>query len=66
VASQHTLNVPSSISLSVITLMVLAFDVGMLYAASMLRLLATRRAGFGERWEHVVVMVGVATIEAST
>src|SRR5260221_2263183 len=46
----HELNVAAAISPSVITLMVLAFDVGMLYAASMLRLLATRRAGLGEQW----------------
>jgi hypothetical protein len=59
-------DIPAAISLSVITLMVLAFDVGMLYAASMLRLLATRRAGLGERWVHVLVMVSVASIEAST
>jgi hypothetical protein len=59
-------DIPAAISLSVITLMVLAFDVGMLYAASMLRLLATRRAGIGERWVHVLVMVSVAAIEAST
>src|SRR5260370_8544 len=61
----HELNVAAAISLSVITLMVLAFDVGMLYAASMLRLLATRRAGLGEQWLHVLVMVSVAAIEAA-
>jgi len=62
----HQVNVAAAISLSVITLMVLAFDVGMLYAASMLRLLATRRAGLGEQWVHVLVMVSVAAIEAAT
>ncbi len=62
----HELNVAAAISLSVITLMVLAFDVGMLYAASMLRLLAPRRAGLGEQWVHVLVMVSVAAIEAAT
>jgi hypothetical protein len=62
----HEVNVAAAISLSVITLMVLAFDVGMLYAASMLRLLATRRAGLGEQWLHVLVMVSVAAIEAAT
>jgi hypothetical protein len=62
----HELNVAAAISLCVITLMVLAFDVGMLYAASMLRLLATRRAGLGEQWVHVLVMVSVAAIEAAT
>src|SRR5260221_3821745 len=62
----HELNVAAAISPSVITLMVLAFDVGMLYAASMLRLLATRRAGLGEQWVHVLVMVSVAAIEAAT
>ena len=41
-------------------------DVGIVYAASMLRLLATRRAGFGEQWVHAAVMVGVASIEACT
>ncbi len=64
--ANHQLNVAAAISLSVITLMVLAFDVGMLYAASMLRLLATRRAGLGEQWVHVLVMVSVAAIEAAT
>lgn len=64
--ASHTLDIPSAISLSVITLMVLAFDVGMLYAASMLRLLASRRADLGERWVHVLVMIGVALIEAAT
>src|SRR5258706_10823650 len=64
--ANHQLNVAAAISLSVITLMVLAFDVGMLYAASMLRLLATRRAGLGEQWVHVLVMVSVAGIEAAT
>src|SRR5260370_39379335 len=62
----HEVNIAAAISLSVITLMVLAFDVGMLYAASMLRLLATRRAGLGEQWLHVLVMVSVAAIEAAT
>lgn len=46
--------------------MILTFDVGMLYAASMLRLLATRRADLGERLVHVLVMVSVASVEAST
>lgn len=63
---RHQLDIPSTISLAVITLMVLAFDVGMLYAASVLRLLASRRARFSEQWVHVLVMVGVALIEAST
>ncbi len=62
----HEVNIAAAISLSVITLMVLAFDVGMLYAAGMLRLLATRRAGLGEQWVHVLVMVSVAAIEAAT
>ncbi len=65
-SASRELNVAAAISLSVITLMVLAFDVGMLYAASMLRLLATRRAGLGEQWLHVLVMVSVAAIEAAT
>jgi hypothetical protein len=65
-STSRELNVAAAISLSVITLMVLAFDVGMLYAASMLRLLATRRAGLGEQWLHVLVMVSVAAIEAAT
>jgi hypothetical protein len=65
-ALTHSLNIPSTISLAVITLMVLAFDVGMVYAASMLRLLATRRAEWAERWVHMVVMIGVAAIEAAT
>jgi hypothetical protein len=65
-SADRELNMAAAISLSVITLMVLAFDVGMLYAASMLRLLATRRAGLGEQWLHILVMVSVAAIEAAT
>jgi hypothetical protein len=46
--------------------MVLAMDTGMLVAAATLRVLAARRAGIGERWVHMAVMLIVAVIEAST
>jgi hypothetical protein len=62
----HTLDIPSTITLSVSTLMVLAMDTGMLVAAATLRVLAARRAGIGERLVHIAVMAGVAIIEAST
>jgi len=59
-------DVPAAISVGVSTLMVLAMDVGMLYAASMLRLLATRRADARERRVHAFVIVVVTVLEAST
>jgi hypothetical protein len=62
----HTLDVPSAITLSVSTLMVLAMDTGMLVAAANLRVLSARRASLGERWVHIAVMAIVAVIEAST
>jgi hypothetical protein len=62
----HTLDVPSAITLSVSTLMVLAMDTGMLVAAATLRVLAARRAPFSERLVHMTIMAGVAIIEAST
>lgn len=62
----HTLDIPSIISVTVSTLLVLAFDVSMLQAASMLRLLSSRHASLGERWLHIAVMAIVAALEAST
>ena len=62
----HTLNIPSAITLSVSTLMVLAMDTGMLVAAATLRVLSARRARLGERWVHIAVLAIVAVIEAST
>jgi hypothetical protein len=59
-------DIPAAISVGVSTLMVLAMDVGMLYAASMLRLLATRRAEARERRMHMFVIVVVTVLEAST
>ena len=60
----HTLDIPSIISVTVSTLLVLAFDVSMLQAASMLRLLSSRHASLGERWLHIAVMAIVAALEA--
>jgi hypothetical protein len=62
----HTLDIPSAITVSVSTLMVMAMDTGMLVAAATLRELSARRAGFGERAVHIADMVIVAVIEAST
>jgi hypothetical protein len=59
-------DVPAAISVGVSTLMVLAMDVGMLYAASMLRLLATRRAEGRERRIHAGVIIIVTVLEAAT
>ena len=42
--TSHTLDIPSAITVLVSTLVVLCFDVGMVYAASMLRILSSRRA----------------------
>jgi hypothetical protein len=61
-----TWDVPSAISISVSTLMVLAMDVGMLYPASMLRLLRTRGAERSEKWLHQLVVAGVSVLEAAT
>jgi hypothetical protein len=46
----HSLNVPFAISLCVSTLMIFAMDCSMLTAAATLRVLASRRAPFGEKW----------------
>jgi hypothetical protein len=59
-------DVPAAISVAVSTLLVCCMDVGMVYAASMLRLLASRRADASERRVHVAVMVVVAVLEAAT
>lgn len=59
-------NVAAAISVLVSTLLVLAMDVGMVYAASSIRLLNTRRAEAKEARLHYAVMVGVATLEALT
>jgi hypothetical protein len=59
-------DVPSAISLSVSTLLVACFDVGMVYAASVLRILNSRRAGREEKWLHWSVMIIVAILESAT
>lgn len=59
-------DIPSAISIVVSTLLVLCMDVGMVYAASMLRLLVARRASAGEMRLHQLVMAVVAILEAST
>src|SRR5271165_1375648 len=46
----HTINIPSAISLTVSTAMVLAMDMGLIHAAGMLRVLSARRAVYSERW----------------
>ena len=59
-------NIPSAISVGVSTLLVPCMDVAMLYAASTLRQMATRRADRRDRAVHIAVLAGVAVVEAST
>lgn len=59
-------NIPAAISVAVSTLLVLCMDVGMVYAASMLRLLNARRAEAAEKRLHEAVMLIVAVLEAGT
>jgi hypothetical protein len=60
------LDIPAAISLGVSTLLVLCMDVAVLYAASMLRLLAMRRAEASSMRLHQLVMGSVAVLEAGT
>lgn len=60
------LDVPAAISLAVSTLLVVAMDTAMLYAAAVLRVLATRNATRGERWVHLAVMICACVLEAAT
>lgn len=59
-------DVPTAISVAVSTLLVLCMDVGMVYAASMLRVLNARRADASEKRVHLFVMISVALLEAGT
>lgn len=63
---RHTLDVPALIALAVTTLLVPAMDAAMLYAASMLRLLTSRRADTDEMRLHKWVIIGVSFVEAAT
>lgn len=63
---QGQVDIPSAISVAVSTLLVLCMDVGMVYAASMLRRLAARRADPDEKRIHQLVMGVVSVLEAST
>src|SRR4249919_1034616 len=65
-AQQGHVDVSAVISLGVSTLLVLCMDVAMLYAASMLRLLGTRRAEPRSMRLHRGVMATVALLEAGT
>jgi hypothetical protein len=60
------LNVPATIALGVSTLLVLCMDVAMVYAASMLRLLASRQAADREKRVHQAVIAVVTLLEAAT
>ncbi len=60
------INIPATISVAVSTLLVLCMDVGMIYAASMLRVLSARRAEQAEKHLHQLVMFTVAALEAGT
>ncbi len=64
--SGGALNIPAAISVAVSTLLVLAMDVSMVYAASVLRMLTARRADASEKRTHQAVMAGVAILEAAT
>jgi hypothetical protein len=64
--ADRTINIPSTITLAVTFLMVLAMDMALIHAAGMLRVLAARRAGYGERWVHIAVMVVVSALESGT
>jgi hypothetical protein len=57
--------IPTAIAVSVSTLLVLAMDVSMIYAASQLRLLAVRRQSEGTGL-HKFVLISVAILEAAT
>jgi hypothetical protein len=63
-AGRGALDVPAAISIAVSTLLVIAMDVALIYAAASVRLLRLRRAG-GAGW-HVAVIVGVSAVEAAT
>jgi hypothetical protein len=58
--------IPQAISVLVSTLMVVCCDIGLVYAAMILRVLRTRGAGRDEQLLHWFVLVTVATIEAGT
>jgi hypothetical protein len=60
--SAGRVDVPAANSVGVSTLMVLAMDVGMLYAASMLRLLNCRRADGREMRVHKAVIAVVTVL----
>lgn len=57
---------PAAISTAVSGLLVVCMDVGMVYAASMLRMLHARRADPSEMRLHYAVMFTVAILEAGT
>lgn len=61
-----TVDIPNAVALGVTFMLVLCCDIGMVYAAALLRLLKRRRAGWDERWPHVAIMVSVILVEAST
>jgi len=65
---QHSgmLDIPAIISVAVSTLLVLAMDTAMLYAASVLRVMNARRADASEKRLHQLVMGVVAILEAAT
>jgi hypothetical protein len=63
-AGRGALDVPAAISIAVSTLLVIAMDVALVYAAASVRLLRLRRAG-GAGW-HVAVIIGVSSVEAAT
>src|SRR5262249_28517295 len=58
--------IPAAISVAVSTLLVLAMDTGMLYAASMLRILSSRKAERHEKRAHYAIMAIACILEAAT
>lgn len=61
-----TFDIPDGISLVVNVLLVLAADVALLYAASVLRVLYAAQAPAYERRVHLWAMVGASVLEATT
>lgn len=62
----HHANLPDAISIAVNVLLVIAADVALLYAASVLRVLVTAQAPRSEQRYHRVAMIGAALLESAT
>jgi hypothetical protein len=60
------LNIPDTITVGVSVILVICFDIGMLYAAGKIRVLIARRAPRGSYWLHISVMTLACLLEAGT